>query len=76
MFSKLDANGNGVIERSEAAAHPQLADHFDAVDANHDGVITPDELRAAKALRTGARAGAAPAPATTTPPPAAPPASR
>lgn len=40
---KLDANGDGVIDRSEAAAVPRLAERFDQLDANHDGKLTPDE---------------------------------
>lgn len=41
-----DKNGDGMISRDEAAAMPWLAKHFDAIDANHDGQITPDELKA------------------------------
>jgi len=43
-----DANGDGLISRSEAdAALPRLAKRFDALDRNHDGQLSADELRAA-----------------------------
>lgn len=41
--AKLDANGDGAIDRSEAAAHPKLAAGFDRLDANRDGRLTADE---------------------------------
>lgn len=41
--AKLDANGDGVIDRAEAAAHPKLAAHFDRLDANRDGRLSADE---------------------------------
>jgi Ca2+-binding EF-hand superfamily protein len=43
-FARLDKNGDGVIDRSEAAANPRLAQRFDALDKNHDGKLTPDEF--------------------------------
>lgn len=39
----LDANGDGAIDRSEAAGAPKLLANFDRIDANHDGRITRDE---------------------------------
>ncbi|KAB7764617.1 EF-hand domain-containing protein [Xanthomonas maliensis] len=41
--SKLDKNGDGMIDRSEAAADPALAARFDALDTNKDGKLSPDE---------------------------------
>jgi Ca2+-binding EF-hand superfamily protein len=41
-----DTNGDGMISRDEAAALPRLAKHFDEIDANHDGQITREELKA------------------------------
>jgi Ca2+-binding EF-hand superfamily protein len=45
-FQKLDTNGDGMIDKTEAAKAPHLAKNFDAMDANKDGKLTPDELRA------------------------------
>ena len=43
-----DTNGDGLISRAEAqAALPRLAKHFDQIDVNHDGQISPEELKAA-----------------------------
>ena len=41
-----DTNGDGLISRQEAAALPRIAKNFDAIDANRDGQVTADELRA------------------------------
>lgn len=41
--AKLDTNGDGVIDRGEAAANPRMAGHFDTLDANKDGRITAEE---------------------------------
>jgi hypothetical protein len=49
MMEKLhaaDTNGDGLISRQEAAALPMLAKNFDAIDANHDGQLSKDELKA------------------------------
>ncbi|WP_017912413.1 EF-hand domain-containing protein [Xanthomonas sp. SHU 166] len=42
-IAALDKNGDGVIDRSEAAADPRLVQHFDAMDKNHDGKLSRDE---------------------------------
>jgi hypothetical protein len=44
-FEDVDANGDGVIDRAEAAAVEGL--DFDAIDTNDDGVIDRDEWEAA-----------------------------
>lgn len=44
----LDTNRDGRIERSEWTRKPKA---FDRLDANHDGVITREELRARRAGR-------------------------
>ena len=42
--ARLDANGDGAIDRQEAAAHPRLAQRFDALDVNKDGKLSRDEM--------------------------------
>ena len=44
--AKLDTNGDGVIDRSEAAANPRLAAKFDELDKNKDGKVTQAEAQA------------------------------
>ena len=41
-----DTNGDGMISKAEAAALPRLAQNFDEIDANKDGQVTSDEMRA------------------------------
>ncbi len=45
-LKQADTNGDGMISREEAAALPMISKHFDEIDANHDGQITAEELRA------------------------------
>ena len=40
---RLDANGDGAIDKGEAAKAPRLAQQFDQLDKNHDGRLTADE---------------------------------
>ncbi|MGH8054051.1 MAG: EF-hand domain-containing protein [Stenotrophomonas sp.] len=42
--ARMDSNGDGVIDRQEAAAHPRLAERFDALDKNKDGKLARDEM--------------------------------
>ncbi len=42
--ARLDANGDGVIDRQEAAANPRLAQRFDELDKNKDGKLSRDEM--------------------------------
>ena len=47
-FNAADSNGDGKIDKSEAtAANPVLAERFATIDANADGFVTPEEIRAA-----------------------------
>lgn len=42
--ARLDANGDGNIDRSEAAQHPRLAGKFDELDKNKDGKLAKEEM--------------------------------
>jgi len=44
FFERLDANHDGYLSRSE---WPSFAARLQQADTNHDGVVTPDEMRAA-----------------------------
>lgn len=50
---KLDANGDGVIDRAEAAVHPRLAEKFDQLDRNGDGKLERGEFRRGHGERGG-----------------------
>lgn len=41
--ASIDADGDGVITRAEAAARPRLAEHFDRLDADGDGRLERGE---------------------------------
>lgn len=42
---RLDSNSDGVIDRTEAAASPRMAERFDQIDRDKDGKLAGDELR-------------------------------
>lgn len=43
-----DRNGDGLIDKAEAEAKlPRLAKRFDTLDADGNGTLSPDEMRAA-----------------------------
>lgn len=46
-FKSADKNGDGFLSKDEAAALPRLARHFDDLDTNKDGMLTPEEIEAA-----------------------------
>ena len=57
-FKKADTNGDGRLSREEAQkGMPQLARDFDRIDANKDGMVTLEELEAARKARAGASKG-------------------
>lgn len=42
-----DANQDGLIDKAEADAKlPRIAKHFDKLDTNDDGKLSPDEFKA------------------------------
>jgi Ca2+-binding EF-hand superfamily protein len=53
MFGRLDVNGDGKLSRAEVANAPRLAENFEAIDANKDGYLTQDEIRAARRAHAG-----------------------
>ena len=53
MWKKLDANGDGRLAKDEVAGHPRLVQDFDAIDANKDGFLSAEELKAARARHAG-----------------------
>jgi hypothetical protein len=46
QFKWLDLNGDGYLTKGEVALFPRLRDAFDAADANHDGKVSFEEIRA------------------------------
>lgn len=50
-FAARDTNRDGFIDKSEASQ--RMAAHFDTIDADHDGKISPDEIKSAWSGRMG-----------------------
>ena len=59
-FKKADTNGDGALSKAEAdaAGMKRLSANFDKIDANKDGKITPEEMKAARGAHKGGRNGA------------------
>ena len=56
-WKAADTDGDGAISRDEAkVAMPRLFAEFDKLDANNDGKVTRDEMRAVRSQQKG-RAG-------------------
>ena len=51
MFIKADTNQDGALSLEEWKAAGRRDRGFAMIDADHDGKVTPDELRAAAAMR-------------------------
>lgn len=47
IFKRWDANADGVVDKAEWDATGRPADRFAMIDANNDGKVTLDELKAA-----------------------------
>ena len=54
-MQEMDKNNDGKISRDEAAAYSRFAKRFDAIDADKDGFVTSDEMKAAHARATAAK---------------------
>lgn len=55
-LQRADQNGDGSISRSEAERDlPGMARHFDQIDGNHDGILSREELSAAREKIRGQR---------------------
>jgi len=50
-FARRDTNGDGFIGKDEARGH--VAEHFDAIDTDHDGRLSRNELKAAWTAHRG-----------------------
>ena len=48
-----DTNGDGMLSQQEAAALPRIAAHFNEIDADKNGQVTFDELRAYMQAKRG-----------------------
>lgn len=44
LFMKLDADSDGLISVSEAAADADVSKQFASLDANKDGYLSPEEF--------------------------------
>jgi len=54
-FAELDRNGDGAVDRGEAAAISRLAERFDRVDRDGNQRLEPAELRKAARLAASRR---------------------
>src|SRR5262245_36625123 len=55
-FARADTDRNGVLSRAEVERGlPGMAPHFDEIDRNRDGNLSPEELRAWSASGKGGK---------------------
>jgi Ca2+-binding EF-hand superfamily protein len=45
-FEKADKDADGTLDKEEAQAMPRVSKNFDAIDADHDGTVSLDEIHA------------------------------
>ena len=55
VFAAADVDGDGALDRREAAALPRIAGKFDRIDTNADGVVSRGEIEAWIERRRSAR---------------------
>lgn len=51
LFQRLDRNGDQRLQRQEVQGHAYLERHFDRLDSQRRGYLTPEDLRPAQAQR-------------------------
>ena len=55
--ARIDANADGVVDRTEAAKFPRLAAKFEQIDTNKDGKLDAAERQTHRANRQGGKRG-------------------
>jgi len=54
-FKKADKDNDGTLDRKEAKAMPDVAKNFAAIDADHDGTVSLDEVHTYMAAHPGSK---------------------
>ena len=52
-FKKADKDNDGTLDKKEAKSMPRVAKNFDAIDTDHDGTVSMDEVHAYMAAHPG-----------------------
>lgn len=50
-FKEADKDADGTLDKTEAAAMPMVLKHFEAIDADKDGTVSLDEVKAGMGKR-------------------------